>query len=553
MNLQKQPNSIDFLGDKPEFVIRATPYSTTGRTARHAVRIYSLEVGTLSLQSPHAPVASDYCWRWSVESSPAESDNIGKLTAIPSGTTNGGELIKQQIESKVKYHPEVRDFYNVNCSVDGNGYCVVDIESWEPEDCDEGSIESQKYLFVHQGASSVEYLLWSSLGNQNIPTILPKPRTAKPDYRVSYLFEYRHRFSYLEKTGYTPEMFTEHSDNKITVGCAILESLFGAPDLPMPLSDCDFLYKACMQVRLAYAEYYTNENGSGKKTQRLSEWFQLFNGSTDKYNALYNLPNDGNNSSYTNTSHAMLFSQQNGELVFFDNPSTEQYLYVGNFTGSTAVVKLVIIEGVSSFQVLANTFNLNNGSVYRIGASLEALGVPNAASVLSYTLKLIDATDSSNNIVIGERIFEKKRYSYGSHTFLLLNAMNLYESMMVDFLEQEVTMEGERQVYVSEDRYATTDEQIIYKATTGYRTAKELQLLQSSFAKQYNLFVEDDNRQYVWYIDMVPGSVKVLDEKEDLINCEFQFRKRSRHYRRLARVGLNIVSSLPNLSEAVFE
>ncbi|MBO4654641.1 MAG: hypothetical protein J5644_03765 [Bacteroidales bacterium] len=533
MTLQKQPNPIDFLGNKPEFVIRATPYVTSGRTAHLQVRFLFLASGTLSLRSPHAPISNNYFWIFSVGSG---GDDIGSLTAIPAGTINGGELIKYQLETKLKYHPEISKYYNVNCSADGN-YCLVDIESWEPEEDD-----AQHRLQITATGGGIATLTVQ----------YPIVRTFKPDYRISFRFEYNHRFNYLEKNGSTPEMFSEPSDSKVLVSCQMLEGLFGKPDMPRPLSDYEMLYKANLKVRMVYAEYYSDNDGWSMKKLRSGGWHNLFNGSIDNYNAIYNLPSDGNGDSYVQTNHAMLFAQRHGDFVFFDKPETEQYMYVANFTSSTAVVQLDL-TGIPSVVTPSRTFNIHTDCIYRIGVSLEALGVTNAEDVISYKITLTDITDSDNPVNIGERTFERKKRPYGAHTFLLLNPMNLYETMKIDTISQEVATEGERQIYVSEDRYSTTDEQTVYKATTGYRTADELRLLHSAFSKQHNLMVDDKDRSYVWYIDIVPGSVTVLDENEDLINCEFQFRKRSRTWRRLARVGMTSIAELPNMSQAIIE
>lgn len=535
MTLQKQPNPIDFLGNKPEFVIRATPNVTSGRTARLQARFLFLESGTLFLRSPHAPISDSYYWRWNVGSG---GDDIGSLTAIPAGTANGGELIKSQLERKLKYHPDIIKYYNVNCFVDGNGYCCIDIESWIPEAYDE----------LHQ---LLIYATGGGIGTLSMQT--PLPRNIKQDYRISYLFEYSHRFNILEKQGTTPELFTEPADGIVTASCRVMEGLFGAPDIPKPLADFDNIYKNGILLRLVYAEYYNNESGYGKKSVHVSEWCRLFNGKIGDYNAQYNLPGENSDSGFANTDTAVLFSQNNNEYVYFDDPGTEQYLYVANFTGSTAVISLSI-SGIPSINVADRTFNIQSGLVYRIGTSLEALGISNAGNVLSYTITLKDSTDpNAQPIVIAVRTYERKRYDFGAHTFLMLNDMNLYETMIIDNIEEEVITEGERHVFQSVDSYSTTDEQTVFKAVTGYRTAQELRLLKTALGKQHNLLVDRNDRSYVWHIDMIPGSVKILDEKEDLTSCEFQFRKRNRSWRRLTRVGQSIVDTLPNMSQAILE
>ena len=132
---------------------------------------------------------------------------------------------------------------------------------------------------------------------------------------------------------------------------------------------------------------------------------------------------------------------------------------------------------------------------------------------------------SLNNAVKAVRIYILKAFDHGFHTFLMLNALNLYETLIVEDLAREENTEGERRVIAGRDSYGTTDRQTVFTAKCHPRNAKGLKLFRTAFAKQENLLLEG---KFAWHIDMVPGSLTVSDEGSDLVECEFKFRLREK-------------------------
>jgi hypothetical protein len=109
--------------------------------------------------------------------------------------------------------------------------------------------------------------------------------------------------------------------------------------------------------------------------------------------------------------------------------------------------------------------------------------------------------------------------------FLMLNAMNLYETLVVEDLAREDNTDGERRIISGRESYGTTDRQTVFTAKCHPRNAKGLKLLRTAIAKQDNLLLDG---KFAWYIDMVPGSVTSSDESEDVLSCEFKFRLREK-------------------------
>ena len=129
------------------------------------------------------------------------------------------------------------------------------------------------------------------------------------------------------------------------------------------------------------------------------------------------------------------------------------------------------------------------------------------------------------NSVKATRNYIVKSFDYGFHSFLMLNAMNLYETLVVEDLVREENTEGERRVIAGHDSYGTTDRQTVFTARCHPRNAKGLKQLRTALAKQDNMLLEGE---FAWYIDMVPGSVTTSDESEDVLSCEFKFRLREK-------------------------
>ena len=150
--------------------------------------------------------------------------------------------------------------------------------------------------------------------------------------------------------------------------------------------------------------------------------------------------------------------------------------------------------------------------IYRIPISLHAFGVHNSGNVISASITLDN--------IRRELIFAP--YEYGFSTFMMLNSMNLYEPFVVDSIAEEIRTDGER-VRKDEDSYITTGREVVFTANVGWRDKRSLEILRSAYGKQHNIILDGD---FAWYIDMIPESIVVKDDNEDVLNVSFKFRKR---------------------------
>ena len=76
----------------------------------------------------------------------------------------------------------------------------------------------------------------------------------------------------------------------------------------------------------------------------------------------------------------------------------------------------------------------------------------------------------------GVKHYIVKSFDYGFHSFLMLNAMNLYETFVVEDMAREDNADGERRIIAGRDSYGTTDRQTVFTARCHPRNAKVFML-----------------------------------------------------------------------------
>lgn len=324
----------------------------------------------------------------------------------------------------------------------------------------------------------------------------------------------------------TPDLWFEYSDSRVRLDMGFLKSMFQKPVVPgVGLSYQDIIRcdTAMLPSKLYFAEVNTS-SGEYDRTQlatSASAQFYLVNGLLEQYCRDNNIPDW----TTSDTSHFYLhtdiniFAQDNGAVKYTDF-DVDEYLHISNFTTADITATPVVVvrkkDGTSD-TISTSSLTFNKHSLYTIPVSLAAFDYQDIDNAVSYTVSF------ANNSI--SRTYIRKDFAWGSHTFLMLDSMNLYETFMVEYIAREEQTEGERRVIANIDSYATSDRQTVYTARCHPRSAAAVNLLRFSFSKQDNLLVDGD---YAWRVDMIPGSLTVSDESADLIEIEFSFRLREK-------------------------
>lgn len=488
MKIQKEPYRIDFIENGPEFVLRTTPNIVDGKIYSRTFAINALPNGQLIMD------LDDDELTWTLSDDPGSG--LWEMESVPTGA----EAMQDSLESKVVYNPILTKEFTASCRIQ-NGQLFLKISAKEPG----------PHIITLRHDGNPLYITSQSVtaGKTTVP---------HQDYRIKAWFSIRKDGNW---TNATPAMYLEESGGIVRVNADMLRSLFSKPDIPAWGEI--FSAKPCpantMKVRLMAGELWTDNDldTSLIRTLEYSRFVTMVNGRLDEYAFANNIPdwNTDDDTHFYLKNGFDIFGQNNRETVIVP-PGVEQYIYLYNYTTDMLTVRLqesaTFADGTIDNNWRDETLTLTPG-VNRVAIK--------EGDVVAWTVTISD--DAFKGAVTLHYVV--KEFEYGFHTFLMLNSLNLYESMPVEFLAREEQSEGERRIIAGVDSYGTTDRQTIFTARCLPRNASGLKLLRTAFAKQDNLLLED---KFAWYIDMIPGSSTIGDEGGDLTECEFKFRLREK-------------------------
>lgn len=323
---------------------------------------------------------------------------------------------------------------------------------------------------------------------------------------------------------YTPDMIYDYVGNTVTVSSEILKHYFKPADIPHYQDG--FRARVIENNELSFSMLYSDNNNSGRQSE--TESFTLVNGYIEPYRWVNNYPD------WTPLSMVRFYNRSGFDIYGQDNNATvyayrgcEQYLYVRNY-GSSAVqlsasLSVTNRNGIVSTSTPDTFPEFNNPtipakSVVRLRVDADAFGnalLYNINDVLQYTLSL---SVGGNTIA---RTFILKEMPYNAKFLLLKNKLNLYESFVLFNEKKELTVSGERTVQEALEMYHVSDTEQIYTARTGLLPEGEISLLDIALRKWGNILL---NGQWADYIAIVPGTWTVIDQREDLIEVEFQYK-----------------------------
>lgn len=519
MKIRKAPYPIDFLGNSPEFVLHATPWSVEGRIWRGVYAIHSLPAGKLTVSIDGESLT------WTLSADPGDG-----LFEMMAATTDMAML--DTLEAKLVYNPQLNRDFTVLAEIvtdlsltGGLPTVYLTLTAREP-----GPHSVSVYHTNPNETTANTNILVAAGGNTGLS------RTLRKDWRAMAFY----RIATSEGVYKTPEMLFEESGGNVHVSTDIIRAYMPKPDIPgwgefFTAKHCP---KVTAKLRIYYGEMYAQpslttpapqpvnavtsskptDNGIILRNLMRSDEITLVNGELQEYASRNNIPDwetDDNTHFYLRTGIG-IFGQDDNDTVLTPH-GTEQYVYMYNFGNSDVTARVQAIatlaDGTTDDNWEDDNVTLRPG-VNRITVRVDDL------DVVALRVEV-----SLNNVIKAVRNYILKTFDYGFHTFLMLNALNLYETLIVEDLAREENTEGERRVIAGRDSYGTTDRQTVFAAKCHPRNAKGLKLLCIAFAKQENLLLEG---KFAWHIDMVPGSLTVSDESSDLVECEFKFRLREK-------------------------
>lgn len=488
MNIRNRPYAIDFTGNNPEYLIRSTPYLTDGQRYAITFGITTITTGTLTIDTPHGTLA------YSIHTG-GETDELVMNRCMTV------DDVYEQLMLKVRYNHWLNTYYIVNVT-NNNDHVRLSLTDKEYK------TQTSAVTLTSTGDPSEVFVVSTVAGITRVP---------KEKYKV--LVQLESEIGSL--TRITPEFYYDDNDMKVSVAMNILKPYFDRRDVPAYMESCEarLCTNAILDSKILFAE---SENGTVGLVYQDTP-VKLIDGKFDYWKMKNNMPdwNTMFNERFSEAEHVDMFGQDHNGTYKID-PGSEQWVYIANFTGVTASCLVwfsIALDNGTSRIHMGEKVTIGQG-IYRIPTALSSAS-ESTDGVLSYIvgIRISDYGQGLSQYTLRVNYVMVPR-KYTARTMLMVNRLGLYESFVIDDVAKEVATEGDRYVTANSDGYALSDNRTVFTAHTGPRPAKDIRILESSLTKNGNLLLDGE---FAFRMFVIPGSFTVLDEREDLMDVEFQF------------------------------
>jgi len=316
-----------------------------------------------------------------------------------------------------------------------------------------------------------------------------------------------------------------NTSNRALLPLTLLRSYFAAVDIPAYNENFAAypLKYVLLAYRLAYSDYFDDL----VQVIKYSDWQYLVNGKLLESRRALNLPDwnciMGGNSKLSNFVRPRSYGSPSGLSIksYLDLP---QYAYFMLFSNSGSESSLEIRvdvlneDGSEILDINPGTVTLSNFSIVRIPLSAKALSLHNhSTQILRYTVRIYH-TATPTSVWIRTYIIQEKPFH--AKEFLLQNKYGVLESFFVDNEMIEKTVEGEKVICDGKTDIDITDVATTYTARTGYKSDVEMNLLAEAIENRFHYKIV--NGSYI-PITILPDTLTIIDEEEDLQSAEFQY------------------------------
>ena len=352
-------------------------------------------------------------------------------------------------------------------------------------------------------------------------------RVLHPNYGVFARFEVTRYSGGAVQTLETPDMILHlDADDLAELPLDILRSYFTTADVPS-LSETFAAYPlqyATLKFRLTYSDVSGEipQVGVLKRSQeamlsagRLDDTHQTLNladwetdmGAAAKLSEYTDIRDFGSPTGLTVRSYAEL-PQYAYFLLFntLESASHSRQLNVGVIVRT----KDGGIHTANQGQVTVANYN-----IVRLPLSVAALGL-DPSGMLSYTVSIRNESGAK-----WTRTYVLGRKPVGAQEFLLQSRYGLLESLSTDTSAVEEQTDGSDTVKNGVVGADITDTATVHTARTGYRTAREIQLVADAMRNRHNYRIIGGRAVP---IAVIPDTLTVTDTAEDLMEAEFQYR-----------------------------
>jgi len=496
VTIREKPFAFDFAGNRTRFLLNGSPVSVNGSKSKSVYKIQSLP--SLCLVVSFA--GEKYTFEISTPALARNNPNrIANYTYLPS--------LKSELQSKIAENYYIARHYDV--TIDDNLVLT--------------------FVSKQCGADTVTV---SGLFGGSISTISLTNGTArvrKSNYQMMARFEIVRWYEGSEQTIESPEMLLRFGeDNVAELPVEILRPYFSAADVPSVTETFagHVLRYATLRYKLTYAEVFGDVPQVGV-LKRSSELF-LSAGCLEESHRTLNLPDWntplGTTKKFSECQFVRDFGSESG-LTIRSYKEMPQFAYFMLFTNSKPAsfqrsmqinVKIVDKNG-QTFVFNPGVIAISNFSIVRIPLSVQALSLGTYTSdILSYTIYV-----ENHQGTFWTRTFVLESKPFNSAVFFLQNRYGLLESLSADEQATEERTEGEQTVQNGVIGIDITDRSTIHTARSYYRSRRERQLVADAMNSRFNYRIVAGMPVP---IAIVPDSLTVRDDNEDVLEIEFQYR-----------------------------
>ena len=494
VTIREQPHPLDFAGNRPRFLLKGTPVATAGSKSRSAWRVNALPSSVLTVGF------GDTVLDFQITSPYQARDRADRIA----GYTDTS-MLKKELQSKIAEHYTISRHYDVTLADD----------------------LTLTFLSKEYGGEVVTIDGNGSGNIEQLEQVAGVARVLHPNYGVFAHFEVTRYSGGAVQTLETPDMILHlDADDLAELPLDILRSYFTTADVPS-LSETFAAYPlqyATLKFRLTYSDVSGEipQVGVLKHSQeamlsagRLDDTHQTLNladwetdmGAAAKLSEYTDIRDFGSPTGLTVRSYAEL-PQYAYFLLFntLESASHSRQLNVGVIVRT----KDGGIHTANQGQVTVANYN-----IVRLPLSVAALGL-DPSDVLSYTVSIRNESGAK-----WTRTYVLGRKPIGAQEFLLQSRYGLLESLSTDTSAVEEQTDGSDTVKNGVVGADITDTATVHTARTGYRTAREIQLVADAMRSRHNYRIIGGRAVP---IAVIPDTLTVTDTAEDLMEAEFQYR-----------------------------
>lgn len=494
VTIREQPHPLDFAGNRPRFLLKGTPVATAGSKSRSAWRVTALPSSVLTVGF------GDTVLDFQITSPYQARDRADRIA----GYTDTS-MLKKELQSKIAEHYTISRHYDVTLADD----------------------LTLTFLSKEYGGEVVTVDGNGSGNIEQLEQVAGVARVLRPNYGVFARFEVTRYSGGAVQTLETPDMILHlDSDDLAELPLDVLRSYFTAADVPS-LAETFAAYPlqyATLKFRLTYSDVSGEipQVGVLKHSQeamlsagRLDDTHQTLNladwetdmGAAAKLSEYTDIRDFGSPTGLTVRSYAEL-PQYAYFLLFntLESASHSRQLNVG------VIVRMKDggIHTANQGQVSVSNYN-----IVRLPLSVAALGL-DPSGMLSYTVSIRNESGAK-----WTRTYVLGRKPIGAQEFLLQSRYGLLESLSTDTSAVEEQTDGSDTVKNGVVGADITDTATVHTARTGYRTAREIQLVADAMRSRHNYRIIGGRAVP---IAVIPDTLTVTDTAEDLMEAEFQYR-----------------------------